>query len=239
MQKRKKIKNDAKTFLEHLIELRNRLLFWLACLFLFCLLGYVLHPMLIDLLIRPLGTPLFYSSPSGGLEVVLNVSLLFGFIVSLPILFYEMVMFVWPAIRFFNKTSIIMSMLASSVLGVVGVVSCYVLVLPPSLRFLGYFEKDGISALISANNYFSFVVRYMISFAIIFQMPLVLWLINFFVKLTFIKLLSGLKWVIVIAFVFSAVLTPSGDVVNQFIVASPIVLLYCFSVIIIFLVNRR
>lgn len=228
------IKNlEEKTFLEHLTELKNRFFIWFLFLIFFSALGYFLHSTIISLLIKPLNKPLYYTSPAGGFELVFNTSLFFGFIASLPILIYQVIKFIQPGFQKISVMPLIQIVFSSLALAITGIVICYLLILPPSLNFLAQFGQGELSALISTHDYFSFVTKYLVSFAIIFQMPLIMLTINKVSALKTSKLVGNIRYVILISFIVSAVLTPTPDLINQTIMAIPIVLLYLISVVLV------
>ena len=91
-EKQKKLK-----FGEHLQELKKRFLIWFIGFVVASVIGYFLYQPLLTWLIVPLKGPLFYTSPVGALQAVFGISAIFGFIVSLPILLYELMRFFEPA----------------------------------------------------------------------------------------------------------------------------------------------
>jgi sec-independent protein translocase protein TatC len=238
-QKHQRAKNpDRKSFLEHLTELKNRFLVWLLALIIFSVVGYLIYPQLFEFLVRPLNKPLYYTSPAGGFETVFNLSLFFGFIASLPVLIYQSFKFVVPGFNKILKFSVLYLTLASLILALSGIVVCYYLILPPSLSFLSRFGGGELVALISTRDYFSFAVKYLVSFAVIFQMPLIMILINKLNKLSVRKLLINFRYVLVFAFLASAILTPTPDFINQAVMAAPILLLYLLSVVVIWVLQK-
>lgn len=239
LAKSQKVKSDKKTFLEHLAELRNRFFVWLLFLILFSVIGYIVYPTILSLLTEPLGKPLYYTSPAGGLETVFNTSLFFGFIASLPILLYQFIKFIRPSFGKGTSLPLFGLVLSSLLLAGIGIAVCYYLVLPPCLRFLGEFGGDDLTPLISSCDYFSFVIKYLVSFAVIFQMPLVMLAINKLKPLSIKKLLINFRYVFLFSFIASAVLTPTPDLLNQAIMATPILLLYLTSVFVIWIINRH
>jgi len=235
---RKSLNSSELTFLEHLIEFKNRFFVWLLFLILFSGLGYFLYPELLEILTKPLGRQLYYTSPTGGFEAVFNVSLFFGLIISLPVLLYQMIKFLKPSIERVTNLNIFKIVCSSFVLAILGVVSCYYLILPPSLRFLSQFGGNQLTALISTNDYFSFVIKYLLSFAIIFQMPLVLLVWNTIERLDIRRLVVNFRYILLVAFIVSAVLTPTPDLINQTIMATPILFLYLVSVLLVW-INQK
>jgi sec-independent protein translocase protein TatC len=121
---------------------------------------------------------------------------------------------------------------------ILGMLFAYFVSLPAALKFLGGFSSGEIKSLISTNEYFSFVTGYLIGFGLLFQLPLIMVFINKIVRLDFKKLMKLERWVILVAFIIAAILTPTPDFVNQTIMAVPIILLYQISALMIWFINR-
>lgn len=218
---------------EHLSELAHRFYAWLLFFILGSIIGYLNYARLLDWLITPLHKPLFYTSPIGGFEAVFGVSALFGFVFSLPILLFQIIKFVEPVSPKFKGKKIIAYLLISLLLAIAGILTSYYLVFPASLEFLGKFGSDQLESLISTKDYFSFVTRYLLGFAILFQLPLVIYLISLLISITPKLLWSKFKYVFALSFLIAAILTPTPDLVNQTIMATPIILLYLLTILIL------
>jgi Sec-independent protein secretion pathway component TatC len=93
--------------------------------------------------------------------------------------------------------------------------------------------------MIIVGEYLNFVFSYLLGFAVLFQLPLIMLFINRIKPQEPKKLIKHQRWVILISFIIAAVLTPTPDPINQFIMAAPIILLYQVSVMLIWLQNRR
>lgn len=227
-----KIKPKKLNFNDHLKELKNRFLIWFISFCLFSGLGYFIYQPLLGWLVVPLKTPLFYTSPTGALQTVLTVSFLFGFIISLPIFLYQAIYFIQPATD--KKLNFIfIYVFISLILAISGVLSAYYLILPATLDFLSKFAADKLQALISTQDYFSFITKYFLAFAIFFQLPLIVFILNKFINLKAKVLLKYWRQVFVVSFVLSAIMTPTPDPVNQTIMALPIILLYLISILVL------
>lgn len=239
LQRVKKPRNNSQSFAEHLSELRSRL----ASSFLFFIfgsvIGYLVHDQVLTLLTKPLNQPVFYTSPSGGFQFVFQISLFFGFLVSLPIFVYHTVRFIEPALPKKYPRLLLTTLSASSVLLIFGMSFAYFVSLPAALYFLNKFSTDQIQALISTNEYFSFVTRYLVGFGLVFQLPLVLIAVNSVQIIPTKTLLKAERWVILASFILAAILTPTPDIFNQLIMALPLILLYQLTVILLWAVNRR
>jgi len=236
LQKTKSKSNPQEKLLikEHLSELAHRFYMWLMFFIVGCIIGYLNYVRLLDWLITPLHKPLFYTSPIGGFEAVFGVSALFGFVFSLPILLFEIIKFIEPVSPKFKGKKIIAYLLISLLLAIAGILTSYYLVFPASLEFLGKFGSDQLESLISTKDYFSFVTRYLLGFAILFQLPLVIYLISLFTPVSAKFLLKQFKYVFALSFLIAAILTPTPDLVNQTIMATPIIALYLLTILILF-----
>lgn len=232
-------KAERQPLISHLYELRRRLL-WSSF---FCLVGavtaYFFHPSILAFLVKPLNKPLFYTSPAGAFDLVIRICLFAGFLFALPVFTYHLLKFLEPLFPVKSKKSVVWFILGSCVLMLAGVGFAYFVSLPAALYFLGEFGSDQVQSLISTNEYFSFVMRYLLGFGIIFQLPLVLLVINTVSPLRHLKLMRYQRYVIVLSFVLAAIITPTPDPLNQAIMAIPVILLYQVSVLGIWFINRR
>lgn len=219
---------------DHLAELTHRFYWWLLFFIVGSILGYLNYQVSLDWLIAPLNKPLFYTSPIGGFEAVFGVSVLSGLLLSLPVLVYQIIKFIEPVSSKLKGTRIISYLLISLILAILGILVSYYLVFPASLNFLGQFGSDQLESLISTRDYFSFVTKYLLGFAILFQLPLVIYLISLFTPITPKLLLSKFKYVFALSFLVAAILTPTPDFINQTIMATPIIALYLVTVLILY-----
>ena len=229
------VKTNQLAFSKHLQELRLRFFVWFVFFIIGSVIGYWLYPALFKLLVAPLHKPLYYTSPTGGFNAVFNLSIFFGFVMTIPILLYQIAKFVEPS--FGNKSikSLANYIMVSIILACLGLVLAYYLVLPAALQFLNKFGGDNLTAIISTQDYFSFVTKYLMSFALLFQLPLLMYGIDKYKPLEPKKLMHAFKYVFLFSFIIAAILTPTPDFINQTIMASPIILLYLFSVMMIWL----
>lgn len=230
---------EKKPLKDHLLELRLRLLWSILSLLIGTAVGYFLYSTIVSVLVSPLNKPLFYSSPAGGFDFVLKISLFFGFIVSVPVFLYHSIQFVSPIIPYKPKYYLLKLLLVSCILMSFGIGFAYLISLPAALHFLGGFGSDKVQSLIFANEYFSFITRYLAGFGLLFQLPLVLYLINAIVPLQPRSLMKKQRYVIVLSFVVAAIITPTPDLFNQTLMALPIILLYQVAILTIWIANKR
>lgn len=224
-------------FAQHLVELRARLLFIFVDFFLGSLIGYLLAKQLITWLLYPLHQSVYYTSPIGGFNVILSISLLVGVLFTIPTLLYQSFLFLKPLLpaSLIRKTPFII--FSSFLLMIGGVCFAYFVALPASLHFFSTFSTTNVKSLISATDYLSFVTKYFLGFGILFQLPLVLYLINAAAPLSAKKLFSFQRYIIVLAFLIGAILSP--DPFTMLLMAVPIILLFYCSVVLVWYSNKR
>ena len=224
-------------FAEHLAELRSRLLFVVVDFFLGSLIGYLLANKLIIWLLFPLHQSVYYTSPIGGFNIVISVSLFAGIIFTIPTFLYQSVLFSKPLLSSSLVRKMPLVIITSFILLIAGICFAYFIALPASLHFFSSFSTKNVKSLISATDYLTFVTKYFIGFGLLFQLPLVLLLINAATPLSYRKLLSFQRYIIVIAFIFGAILSP--DPFTMCLMTVPLILLFYISVIIVWITNTR
>lgn len=227
------------TFQDHISELRRRL-FWVAMVVLVsATIGYILRDTMLDILQRPLNTPLFYNSPAGSFNFIIKLSSLLGIIVALPFAVFHTIRFVEPALPIkIDNSKLTKIIVASFSLALMGIAFSYFYMIPISLDFFQSYSSDRIQPLISADSYLSYTMGNFVIFAIIFQIPLVILFINWIKPINPSKLLKYQRHVIVAALVIALVLPFTYDPLSQFLVAVPMIVLYYLSIALVKWTNR-
>jgi sec-independent protein translocase protein TatC len=181
----------------------------------------------------------YYTTPGGGFDLIFKVSLLSGTLLAMPFIVYEFLAFLKPALPQISLVKSFYIILFSCILMGLGVSTAYFFSLPAALYFLNSFGTPDVKSLISSRDYLSFIMLYMGGFGFIFQLPLVLLLINSFQRLSVKRMFRYLRFVVLGSFIFAAILTPTPDLFNQTIMALPIIILYVASIGIIWGINTR
>lgn len=231
--------SELYTFRQHLAELKSRAIYSFLFFLISFILAYFLKEKLIEIVLLPINKPVFYTTPGGGLEFVFEVCFLFAAFISIPVITYNIIDFLQPALDKFSKKQIFLLVFLSSLLSFLGIAFAYSISLPAALYFLDSFSDKNVKSLISSSSYISFVIRYLMVFMLIFQLPLVAFICG---RLKLVKasyLLKKQRIIIVVIAIISAVLTPTSDVLNLLFLALPMLLLYYISILIIFLVNKK
>lgn len=225
--------------MDHVQELRSRL-FWVALSFVVAAgVAYPFVQDIIKLLVRPLGKhELYYMSPAGGLSFLIKVCMYTGFIAILPVVIYQLYRFVAPVMQKGNARRVLRYTLASTVLAVAGIVFAYVVSLPAALHFLTGIDINNVSSMLTIDAYMSFIMAYLLAGAFLFQLPLVMLIINTIAPLKPKKLMSYQRYILVGSFIVAAVISPTPDVVNQTLLAAPMMLMYQVGIALVWLQQR-
>jgi len=228
------------TLMDHLRELRRRLIWSVVVVGIGATFGYIFRAAIIAFLQWPLHEPLYYTSPTGSFEFVMQVCLLVGFLIALPVVLYNALRFVEPALpRRFSRLELAAVVGLSFSLAVGGAAFGYYVSLPAAFRFFNSVGTSHLHPLISSDQYFRFVVAYLGTFALIFQLPLILLLIDRIKPMGPRQVRKWRKVVIVGAFAI-AIITPSApDPLSQVILAMPMILLYEATLLYLTVRGRR
>ena len=229
--------DKEKSFIEHVNELRLRFAWLTFAVVGASILAYLFHPMLTAIIQRPFGQPLYFTSPVGGLNFLIKLSITFGLIVALPVILFQIAKFFAPILERAHKRSLAKYVVWSIFLAYGGVVFAYFISLPSALHFLTSFSTENITALITANEYYDFVLAYLLGFALLFQIPLIVLFVNKIKPLTPGGMMGAQRYIVLASFVVAAILTPTPDPINQTIMALPAILLYQVSVFLVWRVN--
>jgi len=202
--------------------------------------AYGVQQHLVNVLLRPArGEHFIYTSPGGGIDFLFRICAYSGIVLSLPVIVYNVLRFIEPLISKGSRRFIAAGSLLSGLLAAGGVVFGYYVGLPAALHFLLHqFQTVQIQPLVTIQSYLGFVIVYMVGSAMLFQLPLLLLLINRIKPLKPRRLLHYERWVILAAFVMAGLMNPTPNVFSQLLVAGPFILMYQLGIILIAIINR-
>lgn len=227
------------TFLDHLRELRSRLFWIVFTLLIASSIAFVFKDPLIAFIVAPLqGQQLVYLTVGGGFSFIFTVCMYAGAILSIPVIVYHLYRFVQPVIANTSRRLIVNLVLASSVLAVAGAAFGYFFAIQASLEFLLGFAGGTITSSVTAESYLNFIIMYTAGLAAVFQLPLLLYVIDHVRPFPPGSLLSSQRYVIVGAVIVAALITPTPDVINQMIIAIPVIVIYQFGAVAVYLRHR-
>lgn len=232
-------------FLEHLEELRWRLLKVLLAVALGTVLGWFAVQQLdvLALLKQPIAPfltdgKLVFTSPTEPLLITLKLAFVVGLVVSSPVVAYQLWSFLAPALYQREKRIIAPAFTAGIVLFSAGAVACFRWVLPAALTVLFGFQQQDLAAFITVDRYFSFATQLIVAFGVVAELPLVVTILAAFGVVTPATLTKHRRYAIVIAAVVAAFLTPP-DALSMAMMLVPLLLLYEVSILCAWVVTRR
>jgi len=221
------------TLLQHLEELRRRIGISLAVVAVFSCVSFGFVGSLIEWLKRPAGSllpRLAFFSPTEALVASIKVSVVAGTILSLPLLLYEVWAFVRPALKEPERWYGVLLIWWGTALFVLGAAMAYGLLLPVCLRFLLGFGGPSLEPVISINRYLGFVLSIILVCGILFQLPLVTFVMTRLGVVTPQRLRRSRRVALLIMVIVAAVATPTTDALNMLLMAVPMALLYELSI---------
>lgn len=187
----------------------------------------------------PLHSQLYYGRVTGAFEFVMQICFFVGVCLSLPMLVYQLISFIRPALpRPVSNRLVMLVVFSSCTLTVGGVAFAYYLTLPAVLHFLRYMAGNQLDAIIMADSYLNFVITYLGVFAVIFQLPLILLFIDRVTPLTPKRLGRWRKWVVIGSFGAGVILPITPDPLSQIMLALPVVVLYEVSIWLIWALRK-
>jgi len=225
---------DDQSFLDHLEELRWRIIYVLIWFTGTSIISYNFSSETLHFLAKPLevyqNKALFFH-PLEPFIASIKVSLLCGLFLTIPFFLWETYLFLRPAFRRDERKIIPAFFVVSFLLFVTGSCFSYFLLIPAGLRILFSFGKGYMEPMIPIGQYLSFTLLFIVTLGVLFNFPVVLILL---VKRGIVRietLLKGRKIAILGAFIFSGVVTPSIDIFTQTLLAIPLIFLYELTMI--------
>jgi sec-independent protein translocase protein TatC len=227
------VSSAQETFVSHLIELRQRVM-WALLAFAVMFVALFIWPgsgPIYDFLAAPLmralpeGAKMIATGVITPFMVPVKVTALVAFIAALPVVLYQAWAFVAPGLYEHEKRLVLPVVIVSTVLFLIGVAFCYYFVFGKVFTFINNFAPKSITPAPDIEAYFSFVITMFLAFGITFEIPIVVMLLVRFGVVGVDKLKAARPYVIVGAFIVSAIITPP-DVLSQFMLAVPMCLLY-------------
>jgi len=238
------ISDEKQPFLSHLEELRKRLITCAIAVGICFVISYIFSERLFKILIAPLSTvmpegdQLIFTNLPEMFLTYLKVALIAAILVAAPILFYQLWMFVAPGLYRNEKKYLFPFVLASTILFTGGALFGYFVVFPYGFKFFIGFSSEYVKALPSVKQYFSFSVKLLFAFGVVFELPVIIF---FLTKIGLVSpefLKEKRKYAILLTFAIAAILTPP-DVITQFMMAGPLIILYEVGILVSRLARDR
>jgi sec-independent protein translocase protein TatC len=235
-------------FLDHLEELRSRLIKSLLAVAFFTILSWFFIDHIFTFLVMPYkqaialanekikdpaqaqALRLIYLNPTGGFMIFLKLAITVGILMSIPVIVYQLWQFVAPGLLAKEKRIVPWIVFFTTLCFLAGATFCYFVVLKYGLGFLLTFQSETLAPMVSIDEYFGFVTILLVVFGLVFEMPVIAYFLTRIGVLTPEFLRQKRRYGIVTMVVAAAVLTPSTDAFTMMLLALPLLMLYEVSI---------
>ncbi|MGH9757739.1 MAG: twin-arginine translocase subunit TatC [Candidatus Acidiferrales bacterium] len=237
------------SFLDHLVDLRKRLINSVIAIVVGMAIGLLASQHFINFIVEPMRTALrasgledrlYYTNPAGYISLVINLGLYLGIAIAMPIVLYQVWLFVAPGLYKNERRAVAGFIISSMFLFLCGIAFGYFIMLPQVLKFLISFGNTGpIKPLISINEYFDLILMVLLGLGVIFELPVLIFILSVFGIVTPQFLMKNFRYAMLLITIVAAVVTPTPDATTMLIFMAPMVILYFVGVFVSYAVVRR
>lgn len=249
------------SLIEHLSELRKRIIICLVALLVAFLLTFSYSEYIFEILLFPLNytpkfsikegllfvpdqklhnTKLVFLGPAEAFWMNMKIALVSGFIMTIPIIFYQLWRFISPGLYSHEKKYVLPFVLTATGLFLMGVTFCYLIVLPFAMSFLlNYKVGDFLMPMLSVGLYIDFLLKFLLAFGFVFELPVLIVIATRMGLITPQTLKKYRRVSIVLAFITAAIITPTPDAFNQTLMAIPMIILYEVGIWVSIILNKK
>jgi len=229
------------TYLQHLEELRRRIIVSIVALVVGCAVSWLFAWDILNILKGPAGNiTLHYMKPMEPFLVRFKLTLFGGVLLALPVILFEILAFLSPALKRKERSFTVAVMLMILVFFAAGVTLGYYYIMPVGITWLLDLAGEQMSPVLSASEYVSFAGWFMLAFGIAFETPIFIWMLVALGVLTPEQLRKQWRYAYIVILLFAAIITPDWNPITMMMVAVPMVLLYEISILLArFTVGKR
>lgn len=224
--------------LEHLEELRRRLIVSLSSVLLLSIGGYFVSDAALAFITQSIDQ-VYFMSVTEAFAVKIKISLMLGLFVSLPVIFYQGWQFVVPGLYARESAMAIPVVTFMFAFFIAGAAFCFYVALPAGVTFLLGFGNESLQPLIRVGDYVSFVGWMTMAFGALFELPVVTFVLGRLGIVDAAQLRRGRRYAIVGILIVAAIATPSPDVFSQLMLAGPLYVLYEISIFLVAVSGRK
>ena len=237
------------SFLEHLDELRKRLIYICWSLLAGCIVAYVFIQKIFDFIMKPMYTMLA-SQPNGGAKLMftsgaepfmlyIKIGFIAGVFIASPLIIYQVWKFIAPGLYTHEKKFAIPFVMLSTVFFVLGGLFSHYVAFPWTWAFFASFANDYMIFVPKVDEAFSIYSKMLLGFGLIFEMPTLVFFLARMGVVTGSFLLKHFKYAVLIITIVAAIVSPGTDAMSTIVFAVPMLGLYIFSIAIAFMFQRR
>ena len=223
------------TLLEHLEELRERLIKAALVVFVATLLAAAFTPQILKILIEPYGNKLQVLGPTEGIAIYFRVALTAGLVLAMPFLVYQFLMFLLPGLEADEKRYVFWGVPIATLLFLVGVSFAWFVLLPVAIPFLSSWQSDVFTPEWQSRQYIPFITSLIFWLGVSFETPLIIFILAKVGLVTPQFLLQQWRFAVILIAIAAAMITPTIDPFNMFMVMIPLILLYGLSILLSYL----
>ena len=237
------ISPDRMTFLEHLDELRVRLMHSLGALIVGTIICWGFHERIFHFLTEPLrnaypAVKFITTGPTEAFMMYMKMSFFVGIFLVAPYILYQVWAFIAPGLYAHEKAYAVPFIVAGSLFFLLGGGFGHYILFPTTFKFLYEFAGDDMQFLPKVDEYFEFYSWFLLGLGLVFQIPVIIFVLARIGLVTPGFLMRQFKFAVLASFVVAAIVTPSADVVNQTMLALPMMGLYLLGVLVAWLFGR-
>lgn len=240
------MEEEKMSFLDHLAELRRRLLWCVLAIFACFIPAYAFSERLFEFLMAPIienlpeGSTLIFTMPAEGFMTYLKVSFFAALFAAVPFILYQAWKFVAPGLYKHEKIIVIPFITFGTMFFLFGASFCYYVAAPKAFQFLlNEYSSEYVKAFPSIREALSFFMGLLLGFGLIFEFPLVIFVLARLGLVTSAWLRKQWKYAILISAVAAAILTPTTDAISMMFMFIPIVIFYMLGIVVALVFGKR
>jgi sec-independent protein translocase protein TatC len=233
------------SFLEHLDELRKRIVNSCIAIAVCVVVGFYWINRIVDFILAPTrkalpaGVKLIYTQPGEAFSLYVQIALIMGVVLAAPYIMYQVWMFIAPGL-YSNEKRLAYPFVFFTTIGfIAGAAFNHYVSFPFMMAFFASFNTPDLAFMPKLEDVFGLYTKMLIGMGIVFQMPTVVFFLAKMKLVTARFLLSHFKYAFLVIFIVAAVITPTGDMMTQTIFAAPMVGLYLLSIVIAWVVGPK
>jgi sec-independent protein translocase protein TatC len=233
------------SFLEHLDELRKRIVNSAIAIGVCIVLGFAFINRIVDFILAPTrgalppGVKMIYTEPGEAFSLYIQISLIMGVVLAAPFIMYQVWMFIAPGLYANEKRLAIPFVLFTTIGFVLGAAFNHYIAFPFMMAFFASFNTPDLAFMPKLDDVFGLYTKMLLGMGIVFQMPAVVFFLAKMKMITARFLIKNFWYAFLIIFIVAAVITPTGDMMTQTIFAAPMIGLYCLSILIAWVVGPK
>jgi sec-independent protein translocase protein TatC len=233
------------SFLEHLDELRKRIIYSAISIFVGFLIAFIFIQRLFDFVMKPLqaglpaGQHLIYTEPTEAFVLYLTIAGIAGAVIALPLVMTQVWLFIAPGLYSHEKKMAIPFVLLSSLCFVAGAAFSHYVVFPLTWKFFVSFTSDYLTFMPRIEPAFALYIKMILAFGLVFQLPTIVLFLARMGVVTAGFLWRHTKYALLIIVIVSAIVTPDGGGVSLVAMSVPLFFLYLFSILLAWIFGKK